>query len=74
MGMFLDKTLSLQDPARLFVLSPGGVHLGAELDYQCPQIQLSTATGAVGELVDVANTTAPVAAGLAVNCPLHRWV
>ena len=67
MGMFLDKTLSLQNPARLFVLSPGGVHLGGGAGFiNAPQIQLSTATGLkVGESwFDVANTTAPVAAGL----------
>ena len=42
-GSFIDKTVSLSSPAHLFLLSPGGISLGASAGFiNTPQLTLST--------------------------------
>ena len=42
-GSFIDKKVSLSSPAHLFILSPGGIHLGAGAGFfNAPQLTLST--------------------------------
>ena len=42
-GSFIDKSISLSSPAHLFLLSPGGIHLGSGVGFiNTPQLTLST--------------------------------
>jgi filamentous hemagglutinin family protein len=59
-GSFIDKHITLSSPAHLFLLSPGGIHLGSGANFvNTPNLTLSTANRLrfPGGVFDVHNTS-----------------
>ena len=72
-GSFIDKKVSLSSPAHLFILSPGGIHLGAGAGFfNAPQLTLSTSNRLHFSrgFFDV-NSSTEAQLGLLDTSPLH---
>ncbi len=66
-GSFIDKHIALSSPAHLFLLSPGGIHLGSGANFvNTPNLTLSTANRLrfPGGVFDVHDTTVDQLAAL----------
>ena len=67
LGSFVNKSINLSSPAHLFLLSPGGIHLGSGANFvNTPNLTLSTANRLkfAGGDFDVHNTTVDQLAAL----------